>query len=456
MYVIVVGAGVVGSRVASVLAAEHHEVVVVDQSERALDSISLKLDVRTVQGDGISPKVLHEADVSQADMVVAATTNDEPNIITCFVAKQLGAKRTVARVHNPDYPAYFIAPTSSPTGTRRIIRPKQLGVDLVVNPEVLAAEHIVQILSSLFLMPIKGLADGLVQIAEFEVEREVITKIPLYHMDFSKPARIVAIVRGGDVIIPQESTTLELRDHIILVAARDHVDVVGKMFAQPRKPTRSVMIAGGGAIGFRVAEELERSGIQVKLIEQDLERCQKLAKTLEHTSIIQGEVTSADYLREEGASSADAFVAAADRDELNVLIGLLAKKLGTSRSLAVVNQPEYMVLADTIGVDVIVSPLLLAGNEFNRFIRESTVRSAALLSTGDIEAIEYAVEEESPVIDRQVKEVEVSDQMSIGAIVRENKVLIPQGDETILVGDRVVFAGLRSAILGIDKYFERK
>jgi len=456
MNILIVSAGVIASRIAAMLVKQGHAITIIDQSEAALDSISLRLDVKTVQGSGINPKVLAEADVEEADMVVAATKNDEMNVITCFIAKELGAKRTVARIQNPEYPGYFLAPSKSPTAPRRIVRPKKIGVDLLINPEAMAADHILSTLSSLFVTPVENLAGDLVQIGEFAVERNQITSIPIQHMDFSKPGMIAVIARSSGVFVPSEDDTLELSDHVYVVSAKGNMDNIGKMFSHPKRPARNVIIAGGGSIGFHIANGLEKMGSHVKIIEPNKDRCTEISRKLERTLVIQGEATSEDYLREEGVQSCDAFIAAVERDELNILISLLAKNLGTSRSLAIVNRQEYISLAETIGVDIVISPLLLANNAFIRFVREPKVRSVASLAGGIAEAIELTVESETPIIGQTLRKIGLPKNVVTGAIIRNGKVTIPNTDDTIHDGDRVILIGLQSDLPAAEKLFERK
>lgn len=456
MNIVIVSAGVIASRIAAMLVKEGHDVTIIDQSEAALDNISLRLDVKTVQGSGVNPKVLMEADVGSADIVVAVTRNDERNVITCFVAKELGAKRTVARIQNPEYPGYFLAPAKSPRAPRRIVRPKKLGVDLLINPEILAAEYILDTLSTLFVSPVESVANNLVQIGEFAVEREEITNIPIGSMDFSKPGIIALVVRSRDVFVPGPADTLQLADHVFIVSASGNMDAIGRMFSRPKKAARNIIIVGGGAVGYHVAENMEKRGAHVKIIEQDKERCAEISRKLEKTLVIHGEVTSEDFLRDEGVNSADAFIAAADRDELNILISLLAKNLGASRSMGLVNRREYISMAEAIGVDIIVSPLLLANNAFLRFVREPRILSSTSLAGGDAEAIEMLVEPESPVLGKPLNKIDLPENVLIGAVIRDGKVSIPTGDHLIREGDRVILIGLGSDLPAGEKLFERK
>lgn len=456
MNVIIVSAGIVASRIAAMLVKQGHNVTIIDQSESALDNISLRLDVRTIQGSGINPKVLAEADVGQADVIVAAGRNDEKNVITCFIAKELGAKRTVARIQNPEYPGYFMPPSKSPTGTRRVVRPKKIGVDLLINPEHLASEYILDTLSSLFVTPTQNLADELVQIAEFSLEKEEITGIPIKDIVFPNPGKIAFVVREADIFIPSPDDVLRPGDHIYVVSAKRHMDSIGNLFSRPKKPARNVIIAGGSSIGVYLAEGLSKLGARVKIIEPNKDRCMEISRKLEKTEVIQTEFTSEENLREEGVHSCDAFVAAIERDELNILICVLVKKLGTRRSLAVVNRQEYINLAETIGVDIVVSPLMLANNAFVRFIREPGVRSVVTLAGGAAEAVEMPINTDTPVLGKTLEEMKLPENVAVRAIVRSGKVIIPEQADSVQDGDRIILVGLQQDMLKAEKIFKRK
>jgi len=456
MRVLIVSAGIIASRIAAMLVKEGHDVTIIDQSETALDAIGLRLDAKTVRGSGMNPKVLLEAGADKADLIVAATRNDELNVIICFVAKELGAKRTVARIQNPEYPGYFITPAKSPTAPRRVIRPKKLGVDLLVNPEILAADHIVNTLSSIFVVSVESLAEGVIHVGEFQVEKPDSTNTPIQEIVFDRPARIVAIVRGDKTLIPSMQDSLQIGDHVYAVTEADNLDIIGKAFSHPRKPTRNVIIAGGGSVGFYIAERLELTGIHVKIIERSKDRCTEISRKLEKTLVIQGEVTTTEHLRDEGVQSADAFIAASERDELNILVSVLAKNLGTARSIALVNRQEYIALAEAIGVDIVVSPLLLANSAFDRFVHQPRVLSAATIARGEAEALEIPVEADAPVVGPPLSKIHFPKNTSVAAIIREGHVVVPTPEDFVFAGDRVIFVGLRSAVASAEKLFQSK
>ncbi|GAI91849.1 unnamed protein product, partial [marine sediment metagenome] len=209
MYIIIAGAGVIGFHIASLLAEEKHEVAVVEQSEEAIEAVRSQLDVTTVLGNAVTPKVLKEVEAHRADLIIAATESDETNMVICFIAKELGAKMTVARVRNPQYSGYFIGAAKSPTTPRKVIRPKTLGVDLFVNPVAEAAKEIVKILSSFYPTPVENFANGLVQIREFRAEKRAIVDKPISDITFPKPCVVAAILRAEGVIMPSADEVIK-------------------------------------------------------------------------------------------------------------------------------------------------------------------------------------------------------------------------------------------------------
>jgi len=453
MYIVIVGAGLMGFRIASLLTQEGHDVVVVDQSESELEVVSHQLDAKTVLGSGATPRVLREAEVPRADLLIAATNTDETNMITCFIAKELGAKRAVARVRNSEYAGYLISQAESPNLPRRIVRPKSLGIDLFVNPEIIAAKEIVTTLSNLYITTMHQFAEGHLQIREFEVKDEAMVNRPISDIAFPKPCSVVAIVRPTETIVPSPDDIIQPGDHIYLAATKEAMDELGAMFSEPKRPARSVVILGGERVGFHIAQILEQQRGQVKIIEPNLSRCQEIAQKLKRTLVVQGEGTDSDSLLEEGVPSADAFIAATSNDELNILSGLLAKNLGVSRSLVVVNRPGYIPLAEGLGINVTVSPPLLAASKIVRFASHAEVVATALLAGEQAQAIEFVVGPTAPITRDKLSKVELPKGTIIGAIIHENTVTIPEEDSIIQPGDHVLVVCLSSVSLAVGELF---
>ena len=444
-----------GFNIASLLAEEEHEVVVVEQSAAALEKIRHQLDVRTIRGNAATPKVLKETEVSRADLLLAVTNNDETNMVTCFIAKELGAKRTAARIRNPEYSGYFLTTAKSPLAARKIIRPKSLGVDIFINPEVEVANEILAILSSVHSTPVERFAGDFIQIREFRVEGEALVGKKLSQIDLPQPVVIAAIIRAGGVIPPNDEAIIEADDSVHLVAHRDHMDELGQVFSRPQNPAKKVVILGGGRVGLIVAEELHNRGAKVKVIESDTTRSREIAACLEGPEVIQGDGTDRKLLIEQGVPSADAFVADTEDDELDILCCALAKQLGVPRSLTVINNPAYIPLAEAVGIDVAGSPTLLTARRIAHFVLHGGAIHAALLEGKELEAIEFVVNLGAHIAGKTISEAGLPKSAVAGAIVHNGRVIIPPGDKVVVSGDHVIIVTPHSDIHDVENLFKQ-
>jgi len=454
MYVIITGSGIVGFHIASLLAEGKHEVAVIDPSREVIDSIHRQLDVRTVQGNAATPSILREAEVSRANLVIAVTNNDETNMLICFLAKELGAAMTVARVRNPEYSGYFVAPAKSPTAARKVVRPKTLGIDVFINPEVEVAEQIMGALSSFYPSPVESFADGRVQIREFRVDEGALAGKRLREASFPRPCVVAGILREGGMILPGPSDKMQPGDHIYLVAQRDDMDEFGKLFARPRRPVRSVAIYGGGRVGFLVASGLERKGLGVKVIAETVDQSQEIAAHLERASVLEGDATDREFLIEQGIPSVDAFVSATASDELNILCGLLAKSMGVPRSLVITNKPGYVPLAEAVGVDLAVSPLLQVASRISHFVLHGGAISAPFIAGKELQAMEFVTSSTAHAAHRSMAEAGLPNGSVAAAIVRDDRVIIPPDDNVIQPGDHVLIVARPSATLAVERLFK--
>ncbi len=452
MHIIIAGGGVVGFNIASLLVEEEHEVVVVEQSAASLENIRRQLDVRTVRGNAATPKILREAEASRADLLLAVTNSDEANMVTCFIAKELGTSRTAARIRNPEYSGYFLTPAKSPLSPRKIIRPKSLGVDIFINPEAEVAKEVTAILSGFYSTPVERFADGLVQIREFRVTDETLVAKKLSEITLPKPCVVAAIVRAGGIMPPD--TVIEAGDSVYLVAHRDFMDELGQVFSPPQRPAKSVVVLGGGRVGFLVAEELNSRGVMVKIIEKDAKRSQEIASSLEGPVVIQGDGTDRNFLIEQGVPSADAFVADTENDELDILCCLLAKSLGVPRSLTVVNNPSYIALAEAAGIDVAGSPTILTARRIAHFVLHGGAIQAALLEGKELEAVEFVVSPTAHIAQQKISEAGLPKEAVAGAIIHNGRVTIPPGDRVVAPGDHVIIISPHSVIHAVENLFK--
>jgi trk system potassium uptake protein TrkA len=453
VYIVIAGAGVVGFHIASLLSKEHHEVAVVEQSEEALESVSRQLDVRTILGNATIPRILKEAETHRADLIIAVTDSDETNMIASFIAKELGARTTVARVRNPEYSGYFIGGASSPSAPRKVIRPNTFGVDLFINPVAEAAREIVTILSGFYSTPMETFANGLVQIREFRAEKEAVVGKAVSDIVFPKSALIVAILRSEGTFIPTADEIIREGDRVYVIAPREFMDEIGRMFSEPQHPAKSVVILGGGRVGVLVAEGLREHGISVKIIEKSPSRCQEIAAKLEGIAVVQGDGTDHDFLTEQGVPTADAFVASTESDELNILSGLLAKNLGVSRNLTLVNKPGNIPLAEAVGVDVAASPPLLTARRIAHFVLHGGAILVALLGGEQVKATEFVTSPTAPLAGRRIVEAGLPKEAIAGAIIRDNTVIIPPNDRVVHAGDHIIIISPLTLTSAVERLF---
>lgn len=452
MYIVVVGAGAAGFYVASLLSKEKQDVVVVEQDEEAAEQVRKQLDVGVVVGNGAIPRVLREAEAQRADLVVALTAVDEVNMVTCFMAKELGAKKTIARVREPEYSNYQLVGSKSPYASRKVVRSRGLGVDLFVNPEIEAAREIVSILSGLYVTPMWEFADNRLQMREFRVENPVVLGKTIAAIPFPRRCVAAMLGRGDTHRVPFADDIVQRGDRLYLMAARDDMDELGDLFDVPRRKNKMVAIFGAGIVGYNVALSLEKRGVRVKVIEKDALRTQQLSTKLKHSTVVQGGRPDRELLAEEGVGQADAFIAATGDESLNILAGLVAKNVGASRNIVLVDKPEYVPLAEAVGVDVPVSPLLQCGETVAHYILHAGAVSVALLGEEDAQVIEFVVSSAAKVSGQSVEQVEWPRGSTVTAIVRGEVVSIPPSG-TIEPNDRVVVASTVDAVPAVERLF---
>jgi len=453
MYIVVVGAGAAGFYVASLLSKEKQDIVVVEQDPEAAEQVRRQLDVGVVVGNGAIPRVLREAEAQRADLVVALTAVDEVNMVTCFMAKELGAKKTICRVREPEYSSYQLVGSKSPYASRKVVRSRGLGVDLFVNPEIEAAREIVSILSGLYVTPMWEFADSRVQMREFRVENPAVLGKPIASIPFPRRCIVAMVGRGESLHVPGADEIVQRGDRLYLAAARADMDELGDLFDVPRRKNRLVAIFGAGIVGFNVAEALERRGVQVKVIEKSASRTQQLSTKLKRATVVQGGRPDRELLSEEGIGQADAFIAATGDESLNILAGLVAKNVGASRSIVLVDKPEYIPLAEAVGVDVPVSPLLQCGETVARYILHAGGVSVALLGEEDAQVIEFMVSSSSKISKQAVEAVEWPRGSKVAAVVHGDFVSLPPDGVVIEPNDRVIVASTLEAVPAVERLF---
>lgn len=438
MRVIVIGAGQVGESIAADL-ADDHEVVVVERDPDRVEELTYSLDVLAVQGDGTSLDTLEEVDVEEADIVIASTDVDGANIVACSTVAAVSEVFTVARVKQTGY-------------LRTWQRSKHaFGVDLMVCTNLLAAEEIVRVVGLPAARDVEPFADGLVQMAEFEVpEGCPVAGWTVREADRFDGLTFVGLFRGDEVVVPRGDTVIRPNDRLVVVGPSETVrEFAGNVTAESDQQTvDEAVVVGGSGIGRQVAASLADRGVSVRVVEHDRETAREIAESLPDVVVLESDATDPEFLARENVGDADVVVSALASDERNLLACLLAKRAGAARAISVVDTHRYIDVFETVGVDVAVSPRRVVAEEISRLTRAGGAENVAILEADWAEVMEFEIDPDSPLADRPIHEsvADLPEDVVIGAIVREGSSITPRGDTVIEAGDRViVFAAAEAA-----------
>ena len=442
MRIVIIGAGEVGFNAARMLSAEGHDVVVVEQNEALVEKATEGLDVLVMQGNGASPRVLREAGVKNSDLLVAATGSDEANIIACLAAKAQGALRTVARIHNEDY-----------YDPREPFTQEVLGIDFVIHTEQMATEEIMGALALPGAVNAETFAEERITIAEVILQEDApVVGKPIRDVELPKRSLVVGVVRRGEALVPRGDTVLEARDRVFLIGEKRRIAGIVRALATDVEPVREVMILGGGRIGLRLALALERGGVSVKVIERDETKARHAAVQLTKGLVLHDEGISRDFLLQERVDRTDAFVAVTGDDRANLLAAMYASQLGAKLTVAGISRGEFSPLAEALGVDITVSPRLLAAGAILRFVRRGEISAVTLLESG-AQMIELRVPESCRIAGLPLAEVGFPRGAILGAVLRGDKVIIPTGRDSLQAGDNVVVFTVGAAVDKVERIF---
>jgi trk system potassium uptake protein len=439
MRVLIIGAGAVGYHLAERLSGEAQEVTVVDPDPRKIRHVSENLDVLAIRGSGGAIPVLQQAGLSRSDIVVGVSGLDEVNLMACMAAARQGVPVKVARVRHPEH----FAPDS-------LLPLSSLGVDLLIGPEQECAWEIFQLLATPATTDLARFADGRVQLVGLRIAPEApMVGRSLAQLDQELAGRrfvFVALVREESTEIPTGSTMFQAGDKVFVLAPADEISSLPPLAGYAPFTLRRVMIAGGSDEAVYLARHLAEHRVASTILEVDRNRARELAEELPRSLILNGDATDLELLEMEGVEGVDGFVALTDRDEVNMLVALLAKSLGARRVIPLVHKTEYMALVEHVGLDAAVSPRLSAANAILRHIRRGHVTSVATVKGIKAEALEAVVDPESPLAGRRVEEVDFPRGSILGALVRDGRVVMPRGADIIRAGDHAIFFVLPEAL----------
>ena len=448
MKIIIAGAGEVGFHLAKLLSYESQEITLLDTNKDSLSYADNHLDIKVIKGDATSITLLKEAKVNQSDLVIAVTASETTNITVCVLAKQLGAKRTIARISNTE----FIQHKDEVGFT-------ELGIDELISPESLAASEINLLLNQSAFNDSYEFEEGALTMVGLNLSRTasfvgktVKEAAQLFHEIHFIP---IAIQRFGTqyTIIPRGDTQFKEGDNVVFITSEGGGDELCRMTGKSNTEIKDVMILGGSKIGYKTSRDLCAKNFNVKLIEKDREHAFDLADELEKVLVINGDGRNVDLLDEENIGDMDAFISVTGNSETNIMSCLVAKSKGVKKTIALVENMDYFELSQSIGIDTLINKKLLAANNIFRYIRKGEVVAMTKLNNMNAELLEFKVKATSEINNKLIKDAGFPISAIIGGVVRDGKGLIALGDFRIQENDKVVVCCLPRSIKRVEKMF---
>ena len=436
MRIVIVGDGKVGFSLAKNLSQEEHDIVVIDSNPEALQEALEALDIMVINGNGAVLQIQKEADVEHSDLFIAVTSYDEINILCCVLAKKLGCPHTVSRVRNTDYREQLLLLRS------------ELGLSMTVNPEFSAAREIFRLIQFPSFIKLDSFARSRVELVEIAIKEnsKLIDKRLDQLYDLLKMKLLVCVIeRNNEVIIPTGNTVLKCGDKITVTAPVTNLAKLVKKLDISKQKIKNAIIVGGSTIAEHLAQQLINSGVSVKIIEQDEERCRELALKISDAVIIHGDGTKQDLLLEEGIADTDAIISLTNIDEENLIVSMYADHLNVPKVITKIDRSEYSHIFADKGIGSVVCPKLLATAEIIRFVRamnnsegEDSILTLHRLVDDKVEALEFIAKNNTRNLGVPLSDIKFKQNLLVATISRGNKIIIPQGSDVIKAGDKVV------------------
>lgn len=448
MKIIIAGAGEVGFHLAKLLSYESQDIILIDNVKDNLSYAEAHLDIRVLKGDCTSPSVLKDAQVERADMLIGVTSSETTNITACFIAKQMGAKKTIARISNTEW-----------IKNKDELGFSTFGIDELISPESLASAEIELLLNQSAFSNTYQFDDGVLTMFGIKLPRTAM----FVGKTVKEAAEVypgiefipIAIQRFGTqyTLIPRGDTVYKEGDQVYFLTTLEGVEEVYKLTGKIREDIKKVMILGGSKIGFKTARELCKSHFRVKLIESDKQKAFDLADMLPNVLVINTDGRNVELLEEESIHDMDAFIAVTGNSETNIMSCLVAKSKGVKKTIALVENMDYFQLSQSIGIDTLINKKLLAANDIFRYIRKGEVVAMTKLTNMNAELLEFEVSAKSYVSEKTIRSLDFTRSAIIGGVIRNGEGLIATPNFVIKSGDRVVVCCLPHSISKVEKYF---
>ena len=448
MKIVIAGAGEVGFHLAKLLSLESLDITLIDVDKQRLKYAESHLDIKTIKGNCVSISLLEDARVGKADLFIAVTAEETTNITVAALSKQLGCKKTIARISTLEF-----------LKSNDDINFNSLGVDELISPEYLAAEEIIQLLDQSAFFNNHKFDDGALTLigttlddgAPF-VGKNVMEAAMVFQDIHFMP---IAIQRKGNQlsIIPRGNTIFKEGDNVFFITLKEGVKEIYKLIGKTKTPIKNIMILGGGKIALNTAKKLSKTKISVSLIEQNKEKALELADKLPEVMVINGDGRNLELLEEENLNSMDAFISVTGNSETNIMSCLMANSKEIGKTIALVENMDYFKLSHSIGIDNLINKKLLTANAIFRYIRKGDVVEMTTINNLDVEILEFLVNENSEVSNTKIKDLDFPRSAIIGGVIKDNIGIIALGDYVILPEDRVVVCCLPEAVEKVESLF---
>ena len=449
MKIIIAGAGEVGFHLAKLLSFESQEITLIDTNRESLSYADGHLDIRVIKGDATSISVLKDARVDSTDLVIGVTSSETTNITMCVLAKQLGAKRTIARISNTE----FIDHKDEVGFTK-------FGIDELISPESLAANEIELLLNQSAFNDTYEFEEGALTMIGLQLSRTAtfvgrsVREIGEQYPELNYVP--IAIQRYGTqyTLIPRGDTLFKEGDQVYFVTTQSGVDHIYTLSGKVREEIKDVMIMGGSKIGYKTTKDLCKSSFKVKLVESDKDKAFEIAEEIPGCLVINGDGRNVELLQEESIEDMDAFISVTGNSETNIMSCLVAKSKGVKKTIALVENMDYFQLSQSIGIDTLINKKLLAANNIFRHVRRGEIVAITRLNNMNVELLEFVVTPTSEVCDKIIREIDFPRSAIIGGVIRNDEGIIALGGFEIKSGDRIVVCCLPQAIKKVEKLFE--
>jgi len=444
MKIIIVGDGKVGMILTEYLSREGHDIMVIDKNPEVVENAVNVHDVAAINGSGANYNVLVEAGATRADLLIAATSSDEMNILSCLMAKKIGTRHTIARVRNPEYAQQLV-----------FIR-EELGLSMIVNPEFEAAQDISRVLRFPSAIKLDCFSKGRVDLAEIRIPEDghlAGHKLSELYKVCKEKILICAVQREEQVLIPNGDFVLMANDRIHITGSHAALASFFKAIGIFKQKSKHILIVGGGKIAYYLARQLADTGVDVKIIEQSEERCLELSEALPRATIICGDGTDHAILQEEGLASSDACVVLTGIDEENIIVALYAQTMGVSKVITKIDRRSFGDMADHMGIDSYISPKVITANRIVRYVRamdfakESDFKTLYKIVNNQVEALEFSIRQKAFYTDKPIKELKTKKGVLFASIIRHGRVIIPSGEDHLEAGDSVIIVTTNSGCI---------